>query len=103
VIDRYDAPEGMVAVRGYDTPEGYVETSGCDVCKGCYYDTAGIGCPKRLDEKADLQCIVENRKDKTGVIFVTRADFEKMLLQEIEQFYGKGKVKRIIFTKDNIK
>lgn len=88
MIDRYDAPDGYVAVRTHD------------VCKGCFYDTEGIGCPRRLDEKADLQCIIENRKDKTGVIFKTRADFEKMLLQEIELFYGKGKVKRIVFTEE---
>ena len=84
MIDRYDAPNGYVAVRGDN-----------------------VTCPRcalfRESCQTKSKCTPSLRKDNESVIFKTRADFEKMLLQEIEQFYGKGKVKRIIFTKDNIK
>ena len=84
MIDRYDAPDGYVAVRG--------ETLGC--CDGCaFFDiTTRRTC-------ADTNGCMKN--DDEDVIFKSRADFEKMLMQEIERFYGKGKVKRIIFTKVN--
>ena len=82
MIDRYDAPDGMVAVREQDRY----------ACTGCVFNTGRRDC--------DIKCNSEEREDETDVIFVTRADFEKMILQEIEQFYGKGKVKRIVFTEE---
>ena len=91
MIDRYDAPEGMVAVRCKEPP-----------CEGCFFENKR-GCPIRGNSKAIILCDIEYRKDGESVIFKTRDEFEKMLLAEIESFYGKGKVKRIIFTKDNIK
>ena len=91
MIDRYDAPKGMVAVRCKEPP-----------CEGCFFENKR-GCPTRGNSKAIILCDIEYRKDGESVIFVTRADFEKMLMQEIERFYGKGKVKRIIFTKVNVK
>ena len=82
MIDRYDAPAGMVAVRG--------EKHCC--CDGCaFYDTR----TRRTCAKTN-GCL----KNNTDVIFKTRDEFEKMLLQEIEQFYGKGKVKWIVFTEE---
>ena len=85
MIDRYDAPEGTVAVSG--------EQKACIDC----------ACFREVDCAYTHRCSSKLRNDKEIVIFKTSAEFEKMLLQEIEQFYGKGKVKRIIFTKDNIK
>ena len=83
MIDRYDAPEGMVAVRG--------EKHCC--CDGCaFYDI------KTRRTCADTNGCMKN--DDEDIIFITRADFEKMLLKEIEQFYGKGKVKKIVFTEE---
>ena len=80
MIDRYDAPDGMVAVRNIDF-----------TCYNCKLFEKNSKCyPCRGKERAD--CV--------SCFFVTRADFEKMLLQEIEQFYGKGKVKRIVFTEE---
>ncbi len=67
MIDRYDAPEGMVAVRYQNE------------CEGCVFDN------KPLCEGV---CDAEHRKDGENVIFVTRADFEAMLKQEVAQFYG---------------
>ena len=81
MIDRYDAPEGMIAVRDEQS------------CAGCFYNNTD--CTHRN------RCIALYRKDDTRSIFVTRSAFEKMLLQEIEQFYGKGKVKRIVFTEES--
>ena len=78
MIDRYDAPEGFVAVRGQVRY----------ACTGCIFNTGRRDC--------DVKCHAEVREDETDVIFKTRADFEKMLLQEIEQFYGKGIFKRIV-------
>ena len=75
MIDRYDAPEGMVAVRDYDW------------CEGCFYNNKR-DCPTRDNSKAVLLCDIEYRNDMKGVIFKTRADFEEMLKQEIAQFYG---------------
>ena len=77
MIDRYDAPEGYVAVRG--------ETLGC--CDGCaFFDiTTRRTC-------ADTNGCMKN--DDEDVIFKTRADFEAMLKQEIAQFYG--------FEKDDV-
>ena len=83
MIDRYDAPEGFVAVR--------------DVIGNC------SNCSYKYKCREPKCCLSNSRKYGESVIFKTRDEFEKMLLQEIEQFYGKGKVKRIIFTKDNIK
>ena len=84
MIDRYDAPEGFVAVRG--------------VIRGC------SNCSYKNKCKEPEHCCSDSRKDGKSVIFKTRDEFEKMLLAEIEAFYGNGKVvKRIIFTKDNIK
>ena len=91
MIDRYDAPEGFVAVRCKEPP-----------WEGCFFENKR-GCPIRGNSKAIILCDIEYRKDGESVIFKTRDEFEKMLLAEIESFYGKGKVKRIIFTKDNIK
>ncbi len=82
MIDRYDAPEGMIAVREQDRY----------ACTGCILNTGRRDC--------DIKCHAEVREDETDVIFKTRDEFEKMLLQEIEQFYGKGKVKRIVFTEE---
>ena len=84
MIDRYDAPEGMVAVRKQDRY----------TCTGCNLDNGRSTCDY------DSICPAEEREDETVVIFKTRAAFEKMLRQEIEQFYGKGKVKRIVFTEE---
>ena len=91
MIDRYDAPEGMVAVRCKEPP-----------CEGCFFENKR-GCPTRGNSKAIILCDIEYRKDGESVMFKTRDEFEKMLLAEVKAFYGKGKVKRIIFTKDNIK
>ncbi len=82
MIDRYDAQEGYVAVREQDRY----------ACTGCSLYTGRFEC--------DMKCNAGDREDETDVIFKTRADFEKMLLQEIEQFYGKGKVKKIVFTEE---
>jgi hypothetical protein len=90
MIDRHDAPDGMVAVRCKEPP-----------CEGCFFENKKEDCP--YDNPEEMRCDWLFRPDDEDVIFKTRADFEKMLLQEIEQFYGNGKVKRIIFTKDNIK
>ena len=88
MIDRYDAPDGMIAVRKQDRY----------TCTGCKLDNGRSNCDY------DSICPAEVREDETDVIFKTRDEFEKMLLAEIEAFYGNGKVvKRIIFTKDNIK
>ena len=83
MIDRYDAPDGFIAVRGV-----MGACSNCSFKKWC---------------KEPSNCCSDDRKDGESVIFKKRYEFEKMLLAEIEHFYGKGKVKRIIFTKDNIK
>ena len=83
MIDRYDAPEGMVAVRCKEPP-----------CEGCFFENKTF---------CRGDCSGVCRKDGESVIFKTRDEFEKMLLAEVKAFYGKGKVKRIIFTKDNIK
>ena len=71
MIDRYDAPDGMIAVRG--------EKHGC--CDGCaFYDI------KTRRTCADTNgCMKNNDAD---VIFKTRAEFEAMLKQEVAQFYG---------------
>ena len=90
MIDRYDAPDGMIAVRCKESP-----------CEGCVFENKKEDCP--FDNPEEMRCDWLFRPDNEDVFFVTRADFEKMLLAEIEAFYGKGKVKRIIFTKDNIK
>lgn len=76
MIDRYDAPMGMVAVRGIADDEDNVCT-GCSMCKQEYIQ---INCP--------YLCKDDEREDGENVIFKTRADFEAMLLQELEQFYG---------------
>jgi len=87
MIDRYDAPEGMVAVRCKEPP-----------CEGCVFENKKENCP--FDNPEEMKCDWLMRQDNTDVIFITRDDFEKMLLQEIEQFYGKGKVERIVFTEE---
>ena len=87
MIDRYDAPEWMVAVRCKEPP-----------CEGCFFENKKEKCP--FDNPEEMKCDWLMRQDNTDVIFKTRADFEKMLLQEIEQFYGKGKVKKIMFTEE---
>jgi len=89
MIDRHDAPDGMIAVRCNNE---------YDLCEGCHYYSDMLSL-----EGCDRRCGDLNRLDNTDVIFKTSADFEAMLMKEIELFYGKGKVKRIIFTKDNIK
>ena len=89
MIDRYDAPEGLIAVRCFADAE-------YNSCADCYFYNLE-------QEECKQKCRNNERNDDEDVIFVTRADFEKMLMQEIERFYGKGKVKRIIFTKANIK
>ncbi len=86
MIDRYDAPEGYVAVREQVR----------DTCSGCSFGRRG----SRMCYFSGIKCLDELREDKTDVIFKTRDEFEKMLLQEIEQFYGKGKVKKIVFTEE---
>ena len=73
MIDRYDAPEGMVAVRHQNE------------CDGCIFDNK---------PPCKGECSAEYRKDREDVIFRTRADFVAMLKQEIAQFYG--------FEKDNV-
>ena len=78
MIDRYDAPDGYVAVRGQFRY----------ACTGCRLNTGRNNCDY------DSICPAEEREDETDVIFVTRADFESMLKQEIAQFYG--------FEKDDV-
>ena len=80
MIDRYDAPDGMVAVRCNNE---------YDLCEGCHYYSDMLSL-----EGCDRRCGDLNRLDNTDVIFVTRADFEAMLKQEIAQFYG--------FEKDDV-
>jgi hypothetical protein len=76
MIDRYDAPEGMVALRMWED------------CGECHYfkdvkDTEDDGyCPHFK------RCNHANRKDGERACFVTREDFEKMLIKEIEGFYN---------------
>ena len=79
MIDRYDAPDGFVAVRG-----------SIGTCQSCSYKNK---C------KEPEYCCSDDRKDGESVMFKTRGEFEKMLLAELEAFYGKGKIKRITFTK----
>ena len=83
MIDRYDAPEGMVAVR-----EQFRYA-----CIGCSFNTG------RRDCDYDSICPAEEREDETDVIFVTRADFEEMLKQEIAQFYGVKKDDVVIWIR----
>jgi hypothetical protein len=72
MIDRYDAPEGMVAIRMWED---------CEPC--CFYD------PKDETGKCDHsgRCYAPKRKDGESVYFVKREDFEKMLIKEIRGFY----------------
>ena len=86
MIDRHDAPDGMVAVRCFAD----AEYNSCADCN--FYNLE--------KEECNQKCRNNERNDNEDVFFVTRADFEKMLLQEIEQFYGKGKVKKIVFTEE---
>ena len=79
MIDRYDAPEGMVAVR---------VTRGCI---DCFFYSAEKNTPDCIDRHS---CLSNLRADEESVIFKTRADFEAMLKQEIAQFYG--------FEKDDV-
>ncbi len=72
MIDRYDAPEGMVAVR---------VTRGCMEC--FFYNSENTP-----DCIARHSCLSNLRADEESVIFKTRADFESMLKQEIAKFYG---------------
>jgi hypothetical protein len=74
MIDRYDAPMGMVAVRCI---EDDIDCTECAVYK---YEHIQINCPYR--------CREYEREDGENVIFKTRADFEAMLQQELEQFYN---------------
>lgn len=83
MIDRYDAPAGFVAVRG-----------GIGTCYNCSY---------KNECEEPTYCYSDSRKDGENVMFKTRDEFEIMLLDEVEAFYGNGKIERIIFTKDNIK
>lgn len=83
MIDRYDAPAGFVAVRGV-----------IGTCSNCSYKNK---C------KEPKYCCSDSRKDGESVMFKTRDEFEIMLLDEVEAFYGEGKVERITFKKDNIK
>ena len=78
MIDRYDAPEGMVAVR---------VTRGCIDC--FFYSTENT--PDCTDRHS---CLSDLRADEENVIFKTRAEFEAMLKQEVAQFYG--------FEKDDV-
>lgn len=87
MIYRYAAPEGMVAVRKQNRY----------TCIGCSFDEGGRNC------YYDSLCSAEEREDETDVIFKTRADFEAILLKELEQFYNikitkpVGKVYGIVF------
>jgi hypothetical protein len=83
MIHRYDAPAGFVAVRGV-----------IGTCSNCSY---------KNECKEPKYCCSDSRKDGESVMFKTRDEFEKMLLAEVEAFYGEGKVERITFKKDNIK
>ena len=78
MIDRYDAPEGMVAVR---------VTRGCVEC--FFYNSENT--PDCIDRHS---CLSNLRADEESVIFKTRDEFESMLKQEVAQFYG--------FEKDDV-
>ena len=75
MIDRYDAPEGMVAVRCKEPP-----------CEGCVFENKKEDCP--FDNPEEMRCDYLMRSDNTDVIFVTLADFESLLKLEIAKFYG---------------
>ena len=66
MINRYDAPEGHVAIR---------RTALCESC--AFF----------LGFCSELKCSSDKRPDQTDVIFVTRSAFEKMLIKEIREFY----------------
>lgn len=72
MIDRYDAPDGEVAMRMWED---------CEPC--CFYD--------QKDETGKCEyydrCSRYKRKDREIVYFVTREYFEKMLIKEIRGFY----------------
>jgi hypothetical protein len=91
MIDRYDAPMGMVAVRDIADDNG---CAGCAMYKSEYIQRK---CPYIL-------CRDDEREDGENVIFKTREDFEEMLLQELEQFYNikitkpTGEVYGLLFT-----
>jgi hypothetical protein len=70
MIDRYDAPDGYVAVNGVQK-----------TCVDCACDRGMVDC------SVIHRCLSSLRKDKEQVIFKTRSDFEAVLLQELEQFY----------------
>jgi hypothetical protein len=88
MIDRYDAPTGMVAVRGIVDDEN-------NICTGC---------AMYKHEHCPYLCRDDEREDGENVIFKTREDFEEMLLQELEQFYNikitkpTGEVYGLLFT-----
>jgi hypothetical protein len=87
MIDRYDAPAGMVAVRG----------NVCTECAMYKHEYIQRKCPYIL-------CRDDEREDGENVIFKTREYFEDMLLQELEQFYNikitkpTGEVYGLLFT-----
>ena len=91
MINRYDAPEGMVAARATPDEEN-------NSCAGCAKNNETF-----IQKNCPYLCRSDERDDGEDVIFKTRDEFEKMLLAEIEAFYNKGKVKRIIFTETDIK
>lgn len=74
MIDRYDAPMGMVAVRGI------ADDIVCTECAMYKHEHIQRNCP--------YLCRDDEREDGENVIFKTREDFEAMLLQELEQFYN---------------
>ena len=74
MIDRYDAADGMVAVR---------DKADDIVCAGC-----AMYKNEHIQRNCPYLCSDDEREDGENVIFKTRADFEAMLLQELEQFYS---------------
>lgn len=76
MIDRYDAPMGMVAVRGIVDDEN-------NVCTGC-----AMYKHEHIQRNCPYLCRDDEREDGENVIFKTQEDFEAMLLQELEQFYN---------------
>ena len=91
MIDRYDAPEGMVAARATPDEEN-------NSCAGCAKNNETF-----IQKNCPYLCRSDERDDGEDVIFKTRDDFEKMLLAEVKAFYGKEKIKRIIINNVNIK
>lgn len=75
MIDRYDAPEGMVAMRMWE------DCSECDYYKE-FKDADDGHCPYYT------RCSGGKRKDRESVCFKKREKFEKMLIKEIEGFYN---------------